>query len=155
MGNDRPPEGAATPSSSTSAVTIRTVADHVQLVVQIVLTRSSNTVGLRSIRPGARRHPRELRVIRRAGVEGAHVLVEAQHVPDDGRELGYGRVVRDLQPRPLRPVGHDAHGPRAPADEQHGRELRPVLGDDVRRQMRDAVRQRRPDEVDRLPTRSA
>ena len=30
---------------------MRTVADHAQLVVQIVLTRSSNTVGLRSIRP--------------------------------------------------------------------------------------------------------
>ena len=39
------------PSSPTSALTIRTVADHAQLVVQIVLTRSSNTVGLRIIRP--------------------------------------------------------------------------------------------------------
>ena len=39
------------PSSRTIALTIRTVADHVQFVVQIVLTRSSNTVGLRSIRP--------------------------------------------------------------------------------------------------------
>ncbi len=42
---------AAVPSSPTSALTIRTVADHAQLVVQIVLTRSSNTVGLRIIRP--------------------------------------------------------------------------------------------------------
>ena len=33
------------------AVTIRTVADQAQLVVQIVLTTSSNTVALRSIRP--------------------------------------------------------------------------------------------------------
>ena len=30
---------------------MRTVADQVQLVVQIVLITSSNTVGLRSIRP--------------------------------------------------------------------------------------------------------
>ena len=30
---------------------MRSVADHVQFVVQIVLTTSSNTVGLRSMRP--------------------------------------------------------------------------------------------------------
>jgi hypothetical protein len=33
------------------AWTIRVVADHVQLVVQIVLTTSSNTVGLWTMRP--------------------------------------------------------------------------------------------------------
>ena len=42
---------AGIPSSPTTALTIRTVPDQAQLVVQIVLTRSSNTVGLRSIRP--------------------------------------------------------------------------------------------------------
>ena len=33
---------------------MRTVADHVQLVVQIVFTTSSKTVGLRTIRPAPR-----------------------------------------------------------------------------------------------------
>ncbi len=43
--------GAAAPRCSTRAPTIRLVADQVQLVVQMVLTTSSNTVGLRTIRP--------------------------------------------------------------------------------------------------------
>jgi hypothetical protein len=45
---------AAAPSWSTSADTMRTVADHVQFVVQTVLTTSSKTVGLRSMRPAPR-----------------------------------------------------------------------------------------------------
>ena len=43
--------GKAPAPSSTSAVVMRTVADHAQLVVQIVLMTSSKTVGLARIRP--------------------------------------------------------------------------------------------------------
>ncbi len=54
VGNARPPRSDSSPSSPTSAVTIRTVADHVQLVVQIVLTTSSKTVSLRISLPAPR-----------------------------------------------------------------------------------------------------
>src|SRR3954449_7690367 len=43
--------GPGSPRCATRADTIRTVADQVQFVVQIVFTTSSNTVGLRIIRP--------------------------------------------------------------------------------------------------------
>ena len=57
VGNARPygpslgAPGASAPRCSTRAPTIRFVADHAQLVVQMVLITSSNTVGLRIIRP--------------------------------------------------------------------------------------------------------
>ena len=57
VGKARPqgPSGSApaarSPRCSTIACTIRMVADHAQLVVQIVLTTSSNTVGLWTMRP--------------------------------------------------------------------------------------------------------
>ena len=53
-GKERRPSGAASPSPDTIAPTIRRVADQAQLVVQIVLTTSSNTVGLRSMLPAPR-----------------------------------------------------------------------------------------------------
>ena len=43
--------GAGSPSCRTSAPTIRSVADQAQLVVHTVFTTSSNTEGLRSMRP--------------------------------------------------------------------------------------------------------
>ena len=60
VGNARPygpaagAPGAFSPRFPTSAFTIRVVADQAQFVVQIVLTTSSNTVGLRTIRPAPR-----------------------------------------------------------------------------------------------------
>ena len=45
------PPAAGSPRSRTSAFTMRTVALQAQFVVQIVFTTSSNTVGLRSMRP--------------------------------------------------------------------------------------------------------
>ena len=57
VGNARPQgvsggaPAAGSPRFATIAWTMRTVADHVQFVVQIVFTTSSNTLALRTIRP--------------------------------------------------------------------------------------------------------
>ena len=51
VGKECAPPGASTPRFSTSAAVIFRVPDQAVFVVQIVLTTSSNTVGLRSIRP--------------------------------------------------------------------------------------------------------
>ena len=72
-------------------------------------------------------------------------------MPDHAPELGHRRAVRDLEAGMRRPVGHEPHGPCLAIRRQHGLEGAPVLRDHVRRQVRDAVRQHRPDEVDRLP----
>jgi len=47
----RPTTTLPTPRLSTSALIMRTVADQATLVVQIVFTAASKTVGVRSIRP--------------------------------------------------------------------------------------------------------
>ena len=75
-------------------------------------------------------------------------------MPDDGGQLVDRRAVRDLQRAHPAPSGttRTAHASRPPAARL---QRRAVLGDDVRRQVRDAVREHRPDEVDRLPTGSA
>ena len=54
---------------------MRSVADQEQLVVHTVFTTSSNTLGLRSMRPAPRARPGEVGVGGREGVEGAEVVV--------------------------------------------------------------------------------
>ena len=76
-------------------------------------------------------------------------------MPDHAPELGHRRAVRDLQAGMRRPVGHEPHRPRLAIRRQHRLQDDPVVRDDVRRQVRDAVRQHRPDEVDRLAAGSA
>jgi hypothetical protein len=54
VGNAWAPLAARSPRLSTSALTMRTVADHATFVVQIVFTTASNTVWVRTMRPAPR-----------------------------------------------------------------------------------------------------
>ena len=145
--------------SRRARATMRTVADQVQFVVQIVFTTSSKTVGLRIIRPGARRHPREVRIGRGGLVERAQVLVEAQDVRDGrGAALGDRRArapAEHLDLRvPLRPSETRTVVGRLAVERQRQLERPRLLVDPVRRQVGDAVRGDRPPKVDRLAARA-
>ena len=101
--------------------------------------------------PGAGGHPGEVRVLGRAGVEGAEVVVEAQHVADHGGQLADGAPRRRLDPRRRGTAVRDAHDPRAPAGAGSTvSSAEPSARDRVRRQVGDAVREQRAREVDRL-----
>ncbi len=79
------------------------VADHAQLVVQIVLTTSSNTVGLWTMRPAPAVTHDEVGIGGRGLVERREVGVEPQDVTDRRGELGrraFGR--RRAEDRDLR-----------------------------------------------------
>ena len=71
-------------------MTIRTVADQVQLVVQIVLTTSSKTVSLRISLPAPRAAQVRSGSVREQRVELREVLVEPQDVAYAFEHAGAG-----------------------------------------------------------------
>ncbi len=97
VGKARPPcrprarPAPARPASRTRAPTMRSVADQAQLVVHTVLTTSSNTVGLRSMRPAPAHAQASAGSPRGLRVEGAEVVVQAQHAPHRGGQRRRGR----------------------------------------------------------------
>ena len=73
---------------------MRSVADHAQLVVQIVFTTSSKTVGLRTSRPAPAVTQERSGSPSGERVEAGEIFVEAQHVPDGRDELADWRFAR-------------------------------------------------------------
>ena len=135
---------------------MRTVADQVQFVVQIVFTTSSNTLGLRIIRPAPFAAQLQVRVARGDLVERPQVLVEAEHVRHGRAQVGHLRPTGEhLHLRvPLAALGDEHRRRRAPAGREGQLERPRLLVDPVRRQVGDAVGGDRAAEVDRLPARA-